>query len=162
MLYLMRIIDEFLFIIEKLLFIISKLNYGKQMSALRENSDQICSVIQVNVKGNPDDLKDWVKNRSSKYVLDLNEDKLISYEWHFSDDGKEATLVELLVDSDGYMQRLKNHLASPIAAEITDLVEFKGWHIFGDAKPDLKEALQPMGATFQSYFFGFNHSIKSA
>ena len=33
------------------------------MSALRENSDQICSVIQVNVKGNPDDLKDWVKNR---------------------------------------------------------------------------------------------------
>ena len=88
------------------------------MSALRENSDQICSVIQVNVKGNPDDLKDWVKNRSSKYVLDLNEDKLISYEWHFSDDGKEATLVELLVDSDGYMQRLKNHLASPIATEI--------------------------------------------
>ena len=60
------------------------------MSALRENSDQICSVIQVNVKGNPDDLKNWVKNRSSKYVLDLNEDKLISYEWHFSDDGKEA------------------------------------------------------------------------
>ena len=132
------------------------------MSALRENSDQICSVIQVNVKGNPDDLKDWVKNRSSKYVLDLNEDKLISYEWHFSDDGKEATLVELLVDSDGYMQRLKNHLASPIAAEITNLVEFKGWRIFGNANPDLKEALQPMGATFQSYFFGFNHSIKSA
>ena len=58
------------------------------MSALRENSNQICSVIQVNVKGNPDDLKDWVKNRSSKYVLDLNEDKLISYEWQFSDYGK--------------------------------------------------------------------------
>ena len=122
------------------------------MSALRENSDQICSVIQVNVKGNPDDLKDWVKNRSSKYVLELNEDKLISYEWHFSDDGKEATLVELLVDSDGYMQRLKIISQALLLAEITDLVEFKGWHIFGNAKPDLKEALQPMGATFQSYF----------
>ncbi len=65
----------------------------------------------------------------SKYILDLNEVKLISYEWHFSDDGKEATLVELLVDSDGYMQRLKNDLASPIAAEITDLIDFKEWHI---------------------------------
>ena len=85
------------------------------MSGLRENSDQICSVIQVSVKGDPDEFKNWVKNRSSKYVLDLNEEKLISYEWHFSDDGKEATLVELLVDSDGYMQRLKNHMASPIA-----------------------------------------------
>ena len=91
------------------------------MSGLRENSDQICSVIQVSVKGNPDEFKNWVKNRSSKYVLDLKEEKLISYEWHISDDGKEATLVELLVDSDGYMQRLKNHLDSPIAAEIAVL-----------------------------------------
>ena len=129
------------------------------MSGLRENSDQICSVIQCSVKGNPDDFKNWVKNRSSRYVLDLKEEKLISYEWHISEDGKQATLVELLVDSDGYMQRLKNHLDSPIAAEITDLIDFKGWHIFGNAKPDLMEALQPMGATFQSYFFGFNHSI---
>ena len=72
---------------------------------------------------------------------------------------EKQNLVELLVDSEGYMQRLKNHMASPIAAEITDLVDFKGWHIYGNAKPDLKEALKPMGATFQSYFFGFNHSI---
>ena len=129
------------------------------MSGLRENSDQICSVIQVSIKGDPDEFKNWVKNRSSKYVLDLKEEKLISYEWHLSDDGKQATLVELLVDSDGYTQRLKNHLASPIAAEVTELVDFKGWHIFGNAKPDLIEALKPMGTTFQSYFFGLNHSI---
>ena len=129
------------------------------MSGLRENSDQICSVIQVSVKGDLDEFKNWVKNRSSKYVLELNEEKLISYEWHFSDNGREATLVELLVDSEGYMQRLKNHMASPIAAEITDLVDFKGWHIYGNANPYLKEALKPMGAIFQSYFFGFNHSI---
>ena len=129
------------------------------MSELREKSDQICSVIQCIIKGSPEEFKIWVKNRSSKYVLDLKEEKLISYEWHVTDDGKQATLVELLVDSDGYMQRLKNHLASPIAAEVTELVDFKGWHIFGNAKPDLIEALKPLGATFQSYFFGFNHSI---
>jgi len=78
---------------------------------------------------------------------------------HFSDDGKDATLVELLVDSEGYMQRLKNHLASPIAAEITDLIDFKGWSIYGNAKPDFREALKPMRATVQSYFFEFNRSI---
>ena len=41
------------------------------MSGLRENSDQICSVIQVSVKGTPEDFKNWVKNRSSKYVLEF-------------------------------------------------------------------------------------------
>ena len=48
------------------------------------------------------------------------------------------------------MQRLKNHMASPIAAEITDLVDFKDWHIYGNANKDLEKALKPMGATFQS------------
>ena len=51
---------------------------------------------------------------------------------------------------EGYMQRLKNHMASPIAAEITDLVDFKDWHIYGNANQDLEKALKPMGATFQS------------
>ena len=51
------------------------------------------------------------------------------------------------------MQRLKNHLASPIAAVITELVEVKGWHIFGNAKIDLKEALQPIGGNLSKLLF---------
>ena len=129
------------------------------MSGLRATSDQICSVIQCKVKSSPEEFKNWVKNRSSKYVMELKEEKLISYEWHLSDDETEATLVELLVDSDGYMQRIKNHVDSPLAAEVMELVEFKGWLIFGNAKPDLVKALEPFGATFQNYLFGFNRSI---
>ena len=100
-----------------------------------------------------------MKNRCSKYVLDLKEEKLISYEWHISDDETEATLVELSTDGDGYMQRNKNHVDSPLAAEVMELVDFKGGLVLGNAKPDLNEALAPFGATFQNYLFGFNHSI---
>ena len=46
------------------------------MSGLREKSDQICSVIQCSIKGSPEEFKNWVKNRSSKYILDLKEEKL--------------------------------------------------------------------------------------
>ena len=113
------------------------------MSGLRENSDQICSVIQVSVKGDPDEFKNWVKNRSSKYILDLKEEKLISYEWHISDSGKEATLIEILADSDGYMQRIKNHIESPIAAEVMELVDFKGWLVFGNSKVGLSQYAEP-------------------
>ena len=111
------------------------------MSEVRKQSNQIVSVIQCSVKVKPEEFKDWVKNRSSKYILNLKEEKLISYEWHLSDDETEATLVELLVDSDGYMQRIKNHVESPIASEVMELVDFKGWLVFGNAKPDLVEAL---------------------
>ena len=132
---------------------------GVKMSQLREQSNQIVSVIQCSVKVKPEEFKDWVKNRSSKYIFNLKEEKLVSYEWHLSDDETEATLVELLADSDGYMQRIKNHLESPIAGEVMELVDFKGWLVFGNAKPDLVEALSPFGAKFQNYFFGFNHSL---
>ena len=128
------------------------------MAGLKANSDKICSVIQCNIKSSPEEFKTWVKNRSSKYVMDLKEEKLISYEWHISDDETEATLIELLTDSDGYVQRIKNHVDSPLAAEVMDLVDFKGWLVFGNAKPDLVEALAPFGDTFQNYLFGFNHS----
>ena len=94
------------------------------MSRLRANSDQICSVIQCSIKSSPEEFKTWVKNRSSKYVMDLKEEKLISYEWHISNDETEATLVELLTDSDGYMQRVKNHVDSPLAAEVMDSEDF--------------------------------------
>ena len=30
------------------------------MSVLRENSNQICSVIEVSVKGDPEEFKTWV------------------------------------------------------------------------------------------------------
>ena len=43
-------------------------------------------------------------------------------------------------------------MASPIAAEITDLIDCKKWHVYGNVNQDFKEARKPMGATIQSYF----------
>ena len=94
------------------------------MAWLGANLDQICSAIQCSIKSSPEEFNSWVKNRSSKYVMDLKEEKLINYEWHISNDETEATLVELLTDSDGYMQRIKNHVDSPLAAEVMDLEDF--------------------------------------
>ena len=100
------------------------------MSGLRATSDQICSVIQCNVKSSPEEFKNWVKNRSSKYVMELKEEKLISYEWHLSDDETEATLVELLEISEGYTQRIKNHNDIPLASVLMELIESNGCQVF--------------------------------
>ena len=82
-------------------------------------------MIQCSVKSDPDEFQKWIRDRASKYVFDLKEEKRVSYEWHLSDDNKEATLVETFVDSDGAMQRLKNHAESPIASEVLEQVDIK-------------------------------------
>ena len=82
----------------------------------------------------------------------------ISYEWHISDDGTEATLIETYVDSDSMMVRLGNHAASPIAAEVAEQVEITGVLCLGNAKQDAIDVLTAWGATFHAHHAGFHKS----
>ena len=93
-------------------------------------------------------------------MFNLKEEKTISYEWHLSDDNSEATLVESFIDSDGAMQRLNNHMSSPIAEEVMEHVDIKEWLVFGNSKQDLIDALTPFGAKFKRQHCGFNHSLE--
>ena len=128
------------------------------MGDLNAKSDRIIFMIQCTIKSEPNEFQKWIKERASKYVFDLKEEKNLSYEWHLSHDNTEATLVESFVDSEGAMQRLANHAASPIATEVLEQVDIKNVFCFGDAKQDLIEALTAWGAKFQRHVCGFNHT----
>ena len=129
------------------------------MSELNIGSEQIITVIQCNVKSNPEEFKKWIKDRASKYVYELKEENTISYEWFLSDNGKKATLVERYTNSDATVQRFKNHGASPIASEVVEFVDFEAVYCFGNPKEDLREMLRAWGAIIQNHFCGFNHSL---
>ena len=128
------------------------------MKELNSKTQKIIFVIQCSIKSDANEFLTWSKERAAKYVFNLKEEKTISYEWHLSDDNSEATLVESFIDSDGAMQRLKNHMSSPIAEEVTQYVDIKEWLVFGNSKQDLIDALTPFGAKFKRQHCGFNHS----
>lgn len=126
------------------------------MSELNAKSDRIRFIFVCSVKSNPEEFKKWASERASKYVFDLKEEKSISYEWYFSDDKVEATLVESFVDSDAALKRLANHAASPIATEVMEHVDFKSVLCFGNAKQDLIDKLKAFGAKFHSHLCGYH------
>ena len=128
------------------------------MKELNSKTQKIIFVIQCSIKSDANEFLTWSKERAAKYVFNLKEEKTISYEWHLSDDNSEATLVESFIDSDGAMQRLNNHMSSPIAEEVTQYVDIKEWLVFGNSKQDLIDALTPFGAKFKKHHSGFNHS----
>ena len=128
------------------------------MKELNSKTQKIIFVIQCSIKSDANEFLTWSKERAAKYVFNLKEEKTISYEWHLSDDNSEATLVESFIDSDGAMQRLNNHMSSPIAEEITQYVDIKEWLVFGNSKQDLINALTPFGAKFKRQNCEFNHS----
>ena len=126
------------------------------MKELNSKTQKIIFVIQCSIKSDANEFLTWSKERAAKYVFNLKEEKTISYEWHLSDDNSEATLVESFIDSDGAMQRLNNHMSSPIAEEVIKHVDFKEWLVFGNSKQDLIDALTPFGAKFKRQHCGFN------
>ena len=126
------------------------------MKELNSKTQKIIFVIQCSIKSDANEFLTWSKERAAKYVFNLKEEKTISYEWHLSDDNSEATLVESFIDSDGAMQRLNNHMSSPIAEEVTQHVDFKEWLVLGNSKQDLIDALTPFGAKFKRQHCGFN------
>ena len=126
------------------------------MKELNSKSQKIIFVIQCSIKSDVNEFQTCAKNRAAKYVFNLKEEKTISYEWHLSDDNSEATLVESFSDSDGAMQRLNNHMSSPIAEEVMQHVDIKEWLVFGNSKQDLIDALTPFGAKFKRQQCGFN------
>jgi quinol monooxygenase YgiN len=126
------------------------------MKELNSKTQKIIFVIQCSIKSDANEFLTWSKERAAKYVFNLKEEKTISYEWHLSDDNSEATLVESFIDSDGAMQRLNNHMSSPIAEEVTQHVDIKEWLVCGNSKQDLIDALTPFGAKFKRQHCGFN------
>ena len=131
------------------------------MAELNAHSDRMVLVFNCKVK-NADDFKAWSKDRAAKYVYECKEENTISYEWHISDDGSEATLIETFIDSDSMMVRLGNHGASPIAAEVMEQVEITGVLCLGNAKQDAREALSAWGAIFHAHHAGFHKSNQAA
>ena len=68
-------------------------------------------------------------------------------------------MIESFVDSDGAMERLANHGASPIATEVLEHVDIKSVLCLGNAKQDLIDALTPWGAKFHYHFCGYHKEI---
>ena len=125
------------------------------MTKLNSHSDRMVLIIQCSIK-NSDGFKEWARDRASKYVYDLKEENSISYEWHVSADGNQATLIESFIDSDSMMVRLANHGASPIATEVFEQVDIESVLCLGNAKQDAKDALSAWGANFQGHHCGYN------
>ena len=128
------------------------------MTELNAASDRMVLIIDCKVKDR-EGFKTWARDRAAKYVYELKEENSISYEWHISEDGSEATLIEAFTDSDAMMVRLGNHAASPLASEVLELIDITDVLCLGNAKQNAVEAFRAWGARFRSHHSGYNREI---
>ena len=128
------------------------------MTELNAESNRMVLILDCKVK-DIERFKTWARDRAAKYVYELKEENSISYEWHISEDGSEATLIEAFTDSDAMMIRLGNHAASPLASEVLELLDITEVLCLGNVKPNAVETLSAWGARFRSHHSGYNREI---
>ena len=128
------------------------------MGRLNLDTNRVYLIIKARLKCDVLEAEKWMKEGSATFVFNLKEEKTKYFEWYLSDDNTEATLIESYDDSDGAKKRVENHMASPAAEEFMDRFEPLAWNYFGNVKQDLIDLTTPLGAKFQRYVGGFNHT----
>ena len=56
------------------------------------------------------------------------------------------------------MERIGNHMASPLATEVFEQVDITSVLCLGNAKPDAIEVLSAWGAKFANHYCGYNRN----
>lgn len=86
-------------------------------------------------------------------LVEREEPRTRSYEWHVSADGSQFVLTEHYPDCDAYVPHLPR--VGPTLDRLLEIAALDGMLVLGDVDERVHAALAPLGARFLSRFGGF-------
>ena len=122
---------------------------------LNKENSVITYIFELELIKIVDDVKKFMRENSSPYVLNCDEPETIRFEWFLSSDEKSATLIEMFADSDAAKLRLEHHSESHLIHEFSEHFKIKNFIVLGDIKEDMREKLEGWSADQRFYIGGF-------
>ena len=123
---------------------------------LKRDSGSVIFILQMDVEGDTNEVREWVAERSVKTVLENNEDGTQRFEWFLTEDSTKAVLIEQFDDSEAAKVRVENLFASPVSAEWQERFTPTAVLVCGSVKSDLKELLEPLNPQYLGFEAGFH------
>ena len=122
---------------------------------LNKENSVITYIFELELIKIVDDVKKFMRENSSPYVLNCDEPETIRFEWFLSSDEKSATLIEMFADSDAAKLHLEHHSESHLIQEFSEHFKIKNFIVLGDIKEDMREKLEGWSADQRFYIGGF-------
>ena len=123
---------------------------------LKRDSGSVIFILQMDVEGDTNEVREWVAERSVKTVLENNEDGTQRFEWFLTEDSTKAVLIEQFNDSVAAKIRVENLFSSPVSAEWQERFTPTAVLVCGSVKSDLKELLEPLNPQYLGFEAGFH------
>jgi hypothetical protein len=123
---------------------------------LHKNKGQVTVVIDLSFSASLDEVKEFILNEQSPFILSQSDENLLKFEWFIDEDTKTATLLEVFANAKGFEVLAGKVMGTPVNLKFRDLFTVEKMTILGEPTESVKETISVMNPTIKKYTGGIN------
>lgn len=123
---------------------------------LHKNNGQVTVVIDLSFSAPLEEVKEFILNEQSPFILSQSDENLLKFEWFIDKDTKTATLLEVFANAKGFEVLAGKVMGTPVNLKFRDLFTVEKMTILGEPTESLKETISVMNPTIKKYTGGIN------
>jgi len=123
---------------------------------LHKNKGQVTVVIDLSFSASLEEVKEFILNEQSPFILSQSDENLLKFEWFIDEDTMTATLLEVFANAKGFELLAGKVMGTPVNLKFRDLFTVEKMTILGEPTESLKEKISVMNPTIKKYTGGIN------
>ena len=123
---------------------------------LHKNKWQVTVVIDLSFSAPLEEVKEFILNEQSPFILSQSDENLLKFEWFIDEDTMTATLLEVFANAKGFELLAGKVMGTPVNLKFRDLFTVEKMTILGEPTENLKEKISVMNPTIKKYTGGIN------
>ena len=123
---------------------------------LHKNKGQVTVVIDLSFSAPLEEVKEFILNEQSPFILSQSDENLLKFEWFIDEDTMTATLLEVFANAKVFELLAGKVVGTPVNLKFRDLFTVEKMTILGEPTENLKEKISAMNPTIKKYTGGIN------
>ena len=123
---------------------------------LHKNKGQVTVVIDLSFSASLEEVKEFIFNEQSPFILSQSDENLLKFEWFIDEDTKTATLLEVFANAKGFEVLAGKVMGTPVNLKFRDLFTVEKMTILGEPTESLKETIAVMNPVIKPFTGGLN------
>ena len=123
---------------------------------LHKNKGQVTVVIDLSFSAPIDEVKEFILNEQSPFILSQSDENLLKFEWFIDETTNSATLLEVFANGEGFELLAGKVMGTPVNLKFRELFTVEKMTILGEPTESLKETIAVMNPVIKPYTGGLN------
>ena len=123
---------------------------------LHKNKGQVTVVIDLSFSAPIDEVKGFILNEQSPFILSQSDENLLKFEWFIDEATNTATLLEVFANAESFELLAGKVMGTPVNIKFRDLFTEEKMTILGEPTESLKETIAVMNPVIKPYTGGLN------